>query len=307
MKRALGILVLLSVVFILAFPMGAKENSGKITIYVAKFNDASGETGRSWWYNAGIQDVGEVFRAYIKNRLLRTGQFRVLDVEKTFDETEDLNIIAAQTNPSSAYRQSKLELHAYVIEGTIANVSVVNKGSGGIGAALGLGVDYKTRITSVSVMVNMRDQESGETLFSEQVGGEKKRKAYTVVTEDGSFAIGALGERAGDVGFALKDATDKIINFVLERFPIEGTILKVIDGGKRAYVDLGSNQGIKKGDILLLIEYEEIDLGVKIVYESHEIGSCKVISIIDETTCKVEKKKGKLKKGDIVRVQSRRK
>ncbi|MCD6119374.1 hypothetical protein J7K50_05995 [bacterium] len=304
------IVFLISAVAVLsAFPASAADDDQKITIYVAKFVDSSGETGRSWWYGAGIQDVGESFREYVKNALLATGQFRVFDFEKTAEETEELNQIAAATNPDASIDQSELEMHEYVIEGAIVNVNSVQKGSGGIGAILGaatgVGGDRKLDIITVTVTVNMRDQKTGETLFSEKLTGEKKRESYVVVTDQGAAATGSSGERAGDVGFALDDAAWKIIGFVLDKFPIQGTILKVVDKGKYAYVDLGSSHGIKEGDLLLIIEYKEIDLGFEIIYEAKEVGVCKVAQVIDETHCKVGKKKGELKEGATVQVASK--
>ncbi len=301
MSKFVSILIIAAVAVLTAVPSGAQSpQDNKITIFVSKFQDASGETGRSWWYQAGIQDVGEVFRAYIKNRLLSTGNFRVFDFEKTAEETERLNRLAAQTNPGAAVSQGNLQIHSYVIEGTVANVAVVSKGSGGVGALLGVGTS--TDIVSVQVMVNMRDQESGETLFSEQVNGEKKRTGVVVVTEDGAGATGSQGERSGDVGFALEDAAGQIVGFVLEKFPIQGTVLKLDQGGKACYVDIGSAVGLKVGDMLNLVVYEEVDLGVKKVYRAKIVGDLKVIEIIDETTCLVAVKKGKASVGDTVQL-----
>ncbi|MEP0813821.1 MAG: hypothetical protein HRF49_04035 [bacterium] len=306
MKRVVFIITFAAMVLTAyAFCGWTKEgDEGKKVIFVAKFEDASGETGRSWWYNAGIQDVGEVFRSYIKNRLLKTGQFRVFDFEKTAEETERLNQIAAQVNPGAALDQSGLQIQKYVIEGTIANVAVISKGGGGLSAALGVGKG--TDIVSVQVLVNMRDQETGETIFSEQVNGEKKRETWIVATEEGASATGSQGERAGDVGFALEDAANAIVDIVIEKFPIEGTILKVEANGKEAYVDLGSAQGLKVGDILVMGEYLETDLGVKVIYEWKETGSCVVSKVIDETTCKVSIKKGTLREGATVRVAKKK-
>lgn len=301
MSKVFSVLLMVAVAVLMAVPSGAQSSqANKITIFVAKFQDASGETGRSWWYQAGIQDIGEVFRAYIKNRLLSTGNFRVFDFEKTAEETERINRIAAETNPGAAVGQGQLQVHSYVIEGTVANVAVVSKGSGGIGAVLGVG--SSTDIVSVQVMVNMRDQETGETLFSEQVNGEKKRTGVVVATDEGAGATGSSGERAGDVGFALEDAAGQIVGFVLEKFPIQGTVLKLDQGGKACYVDIGSSVGLKVGDMLNLVIYEEVDLGVKTVYRAKIVGDLKVIEIIDDTTCLVAVKKGKATVGDTVQL-----
>lgn len=301
MSKVFSVLLMVAVAVLMAVPSGAQSSqANKITIFVSKFQDASGETGRSWWYQAGIQDIGEVFRAYIKNRLLSTGNFRVFDFEKTAEETERINRIAAETNPGAAVGQGQLQVHSYVIEGTVANVAVVSKGSGGIGAVLGVG--SSTDIVSVQVMVNMRDQETGETLFSEQVNGEKKRTGVVVATDEGAGATGSSGERAGDVGFALEDAAGQIVGFVLEKFPIQGTVLKLDQGGKACYVDIGSSVGLKVGDMLNLVIYEEVDLGVKTVYRAKIVGDLKVIEIIDDTTCLVAVKKGKATVGDTVQL-----
>jgi curli biogenesis system outer membrane secretion channel CsgG len=313
MKKVLLITILGLLVLCNATSVSSQsdEDDSKITIFVSKFQDSSGETGRSWWYGAGIQDVGESFREYVKNALLATGQFRVFDFEKTAEETEELNQIAAATNPDAAIDQSQLAMHAYVIEGAIVNVNSIQKGSGAIGALLGaytgVGGDRKLDIITVTVTVNMRDQKTGETLFSEKLTGEKKRETYVIITDQGAAGSGSSGERAGDVGYAMEDAANKILDFVLEKFPIQGTILKVTDDRKYAYVDLGSKHGLKEGDLLTIVEMQEVDLGFEIIYEAKEVGYCVVAQVIDETHCKVAKKKGELVEGATVQVSKKKK
>ena len=313
MKRIIWLILVSLSILCVASPVISQSDEGdsKITIFVSKFQDSSGETGRSWWYGAGIQDVGESFREYVKNALLATGQFRVFDFEKTAEETERLNQIAAATNPDASIEQSQLAMHAYVIEGAIVNVNSVQKGSGGIGAILGAATgvagDRKLDIITVTVTVNMRDQKTGETLFSEKLTGEKKRESYVIITDQGAGASGSSGERAGDVCFAMEDAASKILDFVLEKFPIQGTILKVTDDRKYAYVDLGSKHGLKEGDVLTIVEMVEVDLGFEIIYEAKEVGYCVVADVIDETHCKVAKKKGELVEGATVQVSRKKK
>ncbi len=291
-------ITVVSTILVLLSPVFAAPRDSKITIFIAKFQDATGEAGRAYWNDGGIPDPGEAFRQYLKQRLLAVGQFRVFDVEKTFDETQRLNEIAAQSNPGSAYDQGNLKFHSYVIEGTITTINVVDKGNA-FGDWTG-GAGMTNRITSCVVIVNMRDQESGETVFSEEVYGDKKRESWVLVTEDGSAGSANTGERSGDVGYALQAASDQIFGLVLNRFPIEGSILKI--SNKEAYVDLGFAHGIKVGDLLKLIEYKEIDLGFNVIYEAKEIGDVKVIQVIDDTHCKIALKKGSWAEGMTVRV-----
>jgi curli biogenesis system outer membrane secretion channel CsgG len=298
MRGIFVFLLAISIILILWSPVYSAPKDSKITIFVAKFEDATGEAGRAYWTDGGIPDPGEAFRQYLKQRLLAVGQFRVFDVEKTFEETQNLNEIAAQTNPGAAYDQGNLQFHNYVIEGTITTINVVDKG-GALGDWTG-GAGMTNRITSCVVIVNMRDQESGETVFSEEVYGDKKRENFVLVTDQGAGGTSNSGERSGDVGYALQTASDNILALVLEKFPIEGTILKIT--GKDAYVDLGAAQGIKEGDLLKLIEYAEVDLGFEVIYEAKEIGDVKVTQVIDDTHCKIALKKGNWAEGMTVRV-----
>ena len=182
---------------------------------------------------------------------------------------------------------------------------MISKGTGGVEALLGVG--KATDMVGVQVLVNMRDQGSGETVFSEQVNGEKKRESYVVVTDQGAGATGSEGERAGDVGFALEDAANNIVDIVLEKFPLEGTILHVEANGKDAYIDLGSANGLKKGDIVTVGQFVEKDLGVKKIYQWKELYQAWVMEVIDETTSMISVKKGVLSEGQTVRVSKKTK
>ena len=229
-------------------------------------------------------NVAEIMTEEILIALKNSGQYSVLEriqMETILKEQGFQNI---STDPNTTVQFGKLVGANYSLVGKITMVNVKHDIAKKLNLIFssGLGNDVSSKI---GVDIRFIDNETGELIFAKSFTGSESGKS----TEE-----------------ALHNVCKEIAeNFLMElTSDLSGRIIDV--SNKEVYIDQGSDNGVRKGDIFLIFrETEPIKIGGEIVdMKKIQIGKLKVTSVHNKySICKItdDKRKYPIQKGDFVK------
>jgi curli biogenesis system outer membrane secretion channel CsgG len=235
-----------TVALVLALPVSGFAQA-KIKIAIWEFEN---HAATSWWFHneMGPAARNTIDTAFSENKML-SDKFSVVERDKLALVLKEQGLAASgAVDPASAAKVGKILGVKYILLGGIDKFNIDKTGAGfrGIGGAM---VQSKATI-------NMRliDSTTAERVLSLSADGEVKK--------GGGFMKGASLSRESEWGIASetiqKTAKDLVAKFTTGEYlarlgtannptgKLEGLIIKV--EGNRAWINLGSEGGIKVGD-----------------------------------------------------------
>ena len=261
--------------------------SQKDIVYVERF---------SYTNNIGNSYV-EALRNKIIEGMILTDRLNVKDVnsESSLSREADKQTSDASAVDASTMIQMK-NLHAkYLIQGHVSTLQTVLKRD-----------DQGKSFYSANVAFDLK-------IIDVEIGTLKGSKSYSLSGSGSgglfSSGIGETGEKAFSSLLNTHIETD-IKKFINEFFPVEGTILELVevkkDKATQVYIDLGTTHGVTKGLVFKVYMDREV-AGRK---SQKEIGEIKVEVVEGEdiSLCKVNKGGEEIKtavgEGQIITIKS---
>ena len=274
-------LIAIAVVAMLALP-AAVTAQGKVRIAIWDFENHS---ERTWW---GYEKLGPAARNQIDTAFAEhdrlSDMFSVIEREKLALVLKEQGLsTSGALDQQTAAKVGKVLGIKYILTGAIDKFSI-NTTKGGIG---GIGGRY----TKAEAEINMRfiDTTTAERLVSLSGKGSAKKGGVRVndvnLSQDAEWGIASE---------AIEKASEKIVekfakgDKYLKKFSAggvmggsEGKIIKV--EGNRAWINMGSMSGVKKGDKYDVVQMGEAlvdpDTGQVLGQDEETIGSGTVVDV----------------------------
>ncbi len=227
------------------------------------------------------ENVADIMAEELTSALLNSQKYTVIERSQIATILREQGFQNVTSDPSSAVSVGNLTGAEYSIIGKVTLATVVQNQTN---VFLDIADPWKGK---VSVEIRFVDNATGEIVNMENT------------TFEGSKA----GNNAAVcIHGACKDAAEKFLSELKKN--IMGNIAEV--GDKEVYIDLGSDSGLRKGDVLLVVrETDPITIAGKIVgMKTIDIGRVKVTEVNAEySVCKIDKvEKGQsIRKGDVVK------
>jgi curli biogenesis system outer membrane secretion channel CsgG len=283
MKRAIALFVSLAVV-VAALPAFSQPGEAvPETPLVAKkrvavFAFENKATG-SWEVGRGVADM-------LVTALVKSGKFRVIEraeLERVMQE-QGMGLTGAITQQSAA-QVGKLLGVELAIFGAVTEFGESKKETsvGGLGGVFGGGGGGITKSKArVAIDIRFVNTSTGEILYAESVAGEESSLGVSVDVRDIDFATGGWDDTK--IGKATRKAVDQIVDEIakqMKNIPWTGSIVKVSDDGRYAFINAGAVAGLATGNVFFVYQKgEELidpDLGISLGSEETLIGKIQVL------------------------------
>ncbi|MDK2931590.1 MAG: hypothetical protein PWR07_1721 [Bacillota bacterium] len=275
-RRGVAVLMLAAALLLLVGEMQmtpaaaqAPPQQGKIRIAVMDFLD---QTNYPQWH------VGRGMRVEFETRLVQTGQFEVIERERLEQIMQEQGFGATGlVDPSSAAQIGKLLGVQAMIMGSVTKfdiqtntISVPILGSVASSEAV------------VEIHVRVVDTNTGSIKLAEMAEGKESQANISLRLEGmPPMAFGSANFHSTILGKATSKAVDQLIGKIMQLFPVEGYVVKVV--GDKVYTNLGRAQGVKAGQKLLVYRLGEVITdpftGQVLSAEKTEIATITVTSV----------------------------
>jgi curli biogenesis system outer membrane secretion channel CsgG len=235
---------------------------------------------------------------------------------------------SGRVDRKTAARIGKMAGARYVVKATIIELNPEKEAKdiqaigGGMGtSALGIGsVGVSGKVAFARLNVRLIDSETGVIAQDMTVDGTSKSSGLRigggligrVAGGIGGGGVGVGSKKAASISDALQACANKIAYHVANKFedlPWEGAVASVSGGTIR--VNGGRNVGLKTGmSLKLMSKGEEVldpDTGESLGFETMELGMLRVVSVAEKfATCELVEGGEGIKRGDVVRLESRK-
>ena len=263
--------------------MAAEKEEGygglKQRIAVAGFeNKVHPWWGWSWEIGDGMADM-------LVTALLGTDRFTVLERQALQDILEEQRLAErGKVSAQTAAQAGKLLGAQILIRGAITEFSHKKSGKAGKikikGFSLGLGKES----AHVAIDVRIYDTTTGEIVISEPVEDTVETTALNVGVVYKDLAFGGGGFEKTPLGTATRGVINRAVEIIINKMkgiPWQGNVVTVRNG--KVYINAGSNDNVKEGDVFVIYEEGEelIDpaTGLSLGAEETELGKIKVFSV----------------------------
>ncbi|MCR4401168.1 MAG: hypothetical protein NUW12_00060 [Firmicutes bacterium] len=217
---------------------------GKIRIAVMDFLD---QTNYPQWH------VGRGMRVEFETRLVQTGQFEVIERERLEQVMQEQGLGATGlVDPSSAAQIGKLLGVQAMVMGSVTKFDIHTSK---------VSVPILGSVTSseaiVEIHVRVVDTTAGSIKLAEMAEGKESQANISLRLEGmPPMAFGSANFHSTILGKATSKAVDQLIGKIMQLFPVEGYVVKVV--GDKVYTNLGRAQGVKVGQKLLVYRLGEV-------------------------------------------------
>jgi curli biogenesis system outer membrane secretion channel CsgG len=281
------------------FDAAAKKRTGRKRIAVVNFEIPPD------WHWSGTERLSAVLADMMITELVKAGTFDVIERTELEKILKEQGMSAEGVlDPASANKSGKVLGVDYILGGKITEFGIKKSGTGGFGAALGVGVDVNSSTARAVIDARMIDCTTGKILLAVSGKGEQKNTGISASKWDvGNIDFSNDEWEGSQLGKATKIAVAQVIENITNTFPIEATV-KLVSSDGQVILDIGKLAGVKDGDVFELIrEVQEKDeeTGEVVFSERKVIGTLKVTELQDER-CKcafTAKKDDTPKKGDL--------
>ena len=185
MKRAVGLLLAVSLIALAATPMFAAD---KPRIAVLEFKNKA--DNQYWWRGgaAAMQDV-------IVTELVKSGKFRVMDREALNAVMREQNLsLSGDVDPATAIKAGKLIGVRYLLTGSITEYGIEDAGASGPGVRGLPSFSVKKRKFTAASNARLIDAQTGEIVWADEASAEEKSSKVRV----GGFGGGVDDRRMFD-------------------------------------------------------------------------------------------------------------
>lgn len=227
------------------FPALSFAQSG--TAILLPFSDASGKR------------LGPTADDMLTARLASESIFTLVDSTATAAAVKKANYNASTADINTALETGHITKADYIIIGRIDSASMDKN-------TVVFAQQYEAK---VRLNIKIISSFTGQVVYSANADGI-----------DQNIKINGLGGKA-DYTNAVEDALDKIMLQLNRSYPVYAKIAAVND--KEVYINIGSQSGIKTGDIFTIYETGaaviDPDTGKTITYQRKKIGTLKIIRV----------------------------
>jgi len=288
LKNKLFKLIILTLVSISIIYSASKQ-----TIAVLDFKNKSSYSGR-WRIGRGIADI-------LTTELVKIKLFKVIERSKLKSILKEQELGASGLVVSKmAPKLGKLLGAKYLITGS---VNEYGRSKGGISFG---GFGIKSQTARVACDFRVINTETGEIVFADSGKGEEMNAGIKL---DRNIRFGSKGFDSTLEGKATRKAIKDMIKKLKKQYKsfnvLQGKIIKV--KGQKIYINLGKNDGMKKGQQLVIYRIGEAltdpDTGEVLDVETEKIGKIEIIKVLGKLSIAKIKSGKDFKRGDLVKLK----
>ncbi|NPV53068.1 MAG: hypothetical protein HPY71_06045 [Firmicutes bacterium] len=276
---ALVIMLLTGLLLTPAHGQGLQPQATKKRIAVMDFLD---QTNNPQWA------VGRGMRVEFETRLVKTGQFDVIERERLDTIMQEQGFGATgMVDPSTAAQIGRLLGVQAMILGSVTQFTIKTDR-----VRLPFLGDVAASEAAVTIHIRVVDTNTGSILLADSAEG-KESQANVVLTLEGipPMAFGSSGFHNTILGKATSKAVDQLIAKIMQLYPVEGYVVTKI--GDKVYTNLGRPAGVSKGMKLLVYRPGEVIkdpfTGEVLSEQKTEIAVLNVVSTEEKVSiCTVE-------------------
>jgi curli biogenesis system outer membrane secretion channel CsgG len=268
----------------------------------------------------------------VRQALFATNRFTMVERTTALEDVTGEQDFGAsgRVDKKTAAKIGRMKGSDYVVKATIIELNP-NKESKSIGAVaggagattLGIGsIGVTGKVAFCRLNVRLVNATTGEIVQDMTVDGTASGSGLTIgaglikAATKGTYggAGGISTKKAPALSDAMQACANKIAYYTAMKFedlPWEGAVASV--SGSKVIINAGSNVGLKEGLVLKLLAKGEAivdpdDASNILGYDTQELGSLRIVNVQDRfSTCEIIEGGSKVKKGDIVRLEVRKK
>lgn len=206
-------------------------------------------------------NIGEYAQSAVENTISKMGGTDMYDRKKIDQIMSEQKFQMTIADPATAVKLGKMAGVAYIITGTVDNITVKyidkvqnnNNVGGGLGVALAVATAAANTQTGWNVNVEMTveliEVETGKILINEKVTG--REVAGNARNFNPEMAVQAAKKAMGE-------AVDDIRPIFSEKFAQKGYVQQLRGGKQVALINIGSEKGIQSGQKFDIYDFMEI-------------------------------------------------
>ncbi len=217
-------------------------------IMVSKFENRSNWRG-SW-------DLGNAWGALLTDALNDTGKFIVLgekDMRREALEEQAFSASGAAAGGGKSVQFGNMTSAQLLIKGSITHFE---NSQGGADTGLsygGFSLKTDTAKATIDVVIYVIDSTTGQVVASETCRGKVKKSGLKVGVDKDGFVGDLGGFKKTTAGEAMEKAVIQGVAFIVANLPETAWTGKVIKvKGNKVYINRGSREGVKKGDVFIV-------------------------------------------------------
>jgi len=287
MKKALGWIIILSLILGFSGTAFAGSNEMRYSIMVSEFQN------RSNW--RGQWRLGDAWGAILTDSLNNTGRFIVLGEKSMRQDALNEQDFAASDRAAGGGKKvvkGQMTPAQLLIKGDITHFDSGTAGGGGGFGIKGFKIGVKGGTTEINAVMYTVDSSTGQVLADKKVYGKITKKGLSLGFSKSGYSGNVGGFKKTNEGKAMEMAIDQGVEFLiskLEDMPWTGTVILVKK--KKIYINRGEREGVTVGQTFDVGELEilrDTDTGEVLDQEMELSGKIEVVKIKKKIAiCKV--------------------
>lgn len=238
----------------------------------------------------GDWNAGGGLAAMLESELTQSGLFRVANRSRIDAALYEQQLAANGLTAGRGAQAGKLMGAQYLIEGTVTDFTLAQKGhgisiGGTVGGVLG-GISPRSRTGNVSIDFRVIDSTTNEVVASFTVSKKVRSHSIALSASKSGFKVGADSFENTPLGDAAREAMDDAAEMIAQSLQGKTWAARVAQvRADTLYVNAGADSGLQAGETLRI--YRVVDeitdpmTGATLGVEKAEIGRA-VISSVDE-------------------------
>lgn len=239
----------------------------------------------------GEWNAGGGLAAMLESTLAQSGRFRVANRSRIDAALYEQQLAASGLTAAPTARAGQLLGAQYLIEGTVTDFTLAEKGGGfsvggAVGGVLG-GVSPQTRTGNVSIDFRVINSTSNEVVASFTVAKKVRSRSIALSASKSGFKVGANSFENTPLGEAAREAMEEAGALIAEALRGQTWSARVAQvRADTLYVNVGADAGLRAGDTLRI--YRIVDqivdpvTGATLGVERAEIGRAVISSVADK-------------------------
>jgi curli biogenesis system outer membrane secretion channel CsgG len=301
--RTLFVLVTLGSIW-LNHPFNAPA-AEKMRVAVGKFENKvkSPSWDKSW-------NIGEGLAEMLTTELFKTGKVIVLErgaVSDVIDEQQfgQSGLVRKET----AAQTGQMMGAQVIVRGAVTEFSERIEGAGGQITTRRFGGGASMENAYVALDIRLIDANTGQVIASPNATGIAPSAGMggtLLGSRRSGMALGGEAFFSTPIGQATRQAISKAVAFILERAPAqEHSLLIVKVEGNQVFINAGTNEGLRAGDIFTVYSKGEdlIDpsTGLKLGSTQRAGGTIEIVDVQEKFSIATIRSGSGMKRGDVVK------
>jgi curli biogenesis system outer membrane secretion channel CsgG len=277
----------------------------KQTVAVLPFENKVQNVPRSF-------NLGEGFTEMLITELLKTKRYILVErtaIQEIIKEQSlgQSGLVRQETAP----RTGGLAGAQFLIKGAVTEFKYAASGGGAGLMFKGFNIDSETKSAHVGVDVRIIDARTGQIVTSHRAQAKADASGFKLGYSESDFRIGGGKFENTPLGVATRAAIHDAVMFIIResgQFQWYGKIIKVV--GNTAYINRGSNNGLKMGQVLRVFSQGEAlidpETGLNLGADEEYVGDLSLTDVKNKYSIGELRSNasGRIKRGDTVKLRN---